>query len=148
MQKQNDQFSDITQVIRDALGARLAPSAVTFMDILADDILFEFPYAPPNGVKSVKGKTELAEYLSKIDGTISVESMTLERCILEDSTNSAVLEISCRGFNPQTGHRYDQRYVSVLTLSDGHIAIYRDYWNPLVIITSAKGEAALNEFLS
>ena len=35
-----------------------------------------------------------------------------------------------------TGAAYDMSYVVVLTLVDGKMAVYRDYWNPLTVLDS------------
>ena len=147
MQDKFDYAPDVSKILRSALGTRLDPSANTFMDFMADDILFEFPYAPPNGIASLRGKANLANYMEDVVKTVSVESMSLERCIIEDSTNSAVLEFTSRGVNPQTGYRFEQHYIIVLTFSNGYITVYRDYWNPLAILAMQKGEAAINKLL-
>jgi ketosteroid isomerase-like protein len=41
-----------------------------------------------------------------------------------------------------TGAPYNQLYISVVTLRDGRIAHYRDYWNPLVVLTALGGTEA------
>jgi ketosteroid isomerase-like protein len=43
----------------------------------------------------------------------------------------AIIEMTMTGTVTATGAPYEQSYVSVLTVRDGLIARYRDYWNPL-----------------
>jgi ketosteroid isomerase-like protein len=43
----------------------------------------------------------------------------------------------------RTGVAYDQTYISVVTLRDGRIARYKDYWNPLVALAALGGAEAL-----
>lgn len=44
-----------------------------------------------------------------------------------------ILEFNCTGRGAKTGLPYNQRYISVITLKDGHITRYLDYWNPLIL---------------
>jgi ketosteroid isomerase-like protein len=53
-----------------------------------------------------------------------------------------IFEFSCSGEGVATGAPYNQLYVSVVTLRDGRIAHYRDYWNPLVVLTALGGTEA------
>ena len=43
----------------------------------------------------------------------------------------AVFEMTAAGTIKDTGGPYEMSYVVVLTVRDGRIAHYRDYWNPL-----------------
>lgn len=47
MTNQPDQFSSFSSLLRAALDDLLVPDAETFLDMVADDIVMEFPYAPP-----------------------------------------------------------------------------------------------------
>jgi ketosteroid isomerase-like protein len=42
-----------------------------------------------------------------------------------------VAEIDATGFVVATGRPYELRYIAVLTIREGLIVSYRDYWNPL-----------------
>jgi uncharacterized protein len=45
----------------------------------------------------------------------------------------AIIEMTMTGTVTATGAPYEQSYVVVLTVRDGLIARYRDYWNPLKV---------------
>ncbi|WP_329258475.1 nuclear transport factor 2 family protein [Actinoallomurus sp. NBC_01490] len=34
----------------------------------------------------------------------------------------------------QTGDPFDMTYIAVVTVEDGRITFYRDYWNPLAVL--------------
>ncbi|TYC52976.1 hypothetical protein FMN50_15435 [Rhodobacterales bacterium] len=57
-------------------------------------------------------------------------------------TEDVVFEFSCQGQGIETGKPYDQDYISVVTLRDGRVCHYRDYWNPLVALHALGGAEA------
>ncbi|MGX9272762.1 nuclear transport factor 2 family protein [Pantoea ananatis] len=136
MTLKTDYFPELTTLVRQALYQHLRPETPTLLSMMSDDILFEFPYALPGSVPSIKGKSALAAHLAQIAGLISLESMTLHNTVIDPYAKRAVLEISCRGIAPETGNRYDQQYVCVLTLQDGLISHWHDYWNPLIVLNA------------
>ncbi|WP_432454883.1 MULTISPECIES: nuclear transport factor 2 family protein [unclassified Agarivorans] len=148
MANSSDGFSSLSALLREGLGEALAPNAETLLDMLSEDILFEFPYALPDGIHSVEGKTAFTAYLQKVAGLLTVESMSLHRSILSTDGQNAVLEFSCKGHADNENARYDQDYVSVIDLKDGLISRYRDYWNPLVVMNAFGGAAQINKMLS
>jgi ketosteroid isomerase-like protein len=44
-----------------------------------------------------------------------------------------VTEFTASGVVVATGRPYQLRYIAVLTIRDGRIMHYRDYWNPLAV---------------
>ncbi|MBM3605557.1 MAG: nuclear transport factor 2 family protein, partial [Alphaproteobacteria bacterium] len=56
-----DNFSDL---LRAALGERLAP-ADTMLDMFAEDVIFEFPFAPEGLPKRLDGAAALVAHLQK-----------------------------------------------------------------------------------
>lgn len=140
-------LSSLYEVLRLALGDNLSDTAENFIDLFAEDILFEFPYAPPESVQAIHGKAELANYLPKVGKLISVQSMSLNRVILSDDKKSAVLEFTCKGVGTETGVRYDQTYISVIDIKNKLISRYRDYWNPLIVLSATGGLESMAETL-
>lgn len=140
-------FTSLSALLRQGLGDALASNAETLLDMLSEDILFEFPYALAEGVHSVEGKTAFTAYLQKVAGVLTIESMSLHRSIVSADGQNAVLEFSCTGHAEKESNRYDQDYVSVIDLKDGLICRYRDYWNPLTVINAFGGTAQVNKAL-
>lgn len=131
-----DNFSDL---LRAALGDRLAP-ADTILDLFADDVIFEFPFAPEGLPKRLDGVAALASHLQKLGPLIAFGPMKLGNVYA--SADAVIFEFSCTGQGVHTGAPYDQDYISVVTLQDGRILRYRDYWNPLVALTALGGSDA------
>ena len=57
-----------------------------------------------------------------------------------------VMEFEGTGRGARTGRAYHQRYISVFTVRGGRITVYRDYWNPLVVLRSV-GEGPVADAL-
>lgn len=139
----SDSFPELTSLVRQALGDVLTADTSTLLSMMTDDILFEFPYALPDGITKLDSKAALAAYLPLIAAMISIEVMSLDNVIIDASGERAMLEISCRGTATRTGLRYDQHYVCVLTLREGHICRWRDYWDPMVVLKAMGGNLTL-----
>jgi hypothetical protein len=59
-------FSPFVQMLRDALGDWLAPDAMTFADMFAQDAVFEFPFAPPGMARRARGRLEIDLHLASL----------------------------------------------------------------------------------
>lgn len=127
-----------TDILRAALGSRLAPGAARFVDMFAEDGVFEFPYAPPGGVRRLQGREAIAEYVGKL--TIHLDHVSEPTVRPVAGGDAVVLEFECRGRNATNGAVYEQRYVSVIEMRGGRIALYRDYWNPLPVMAALGGQ--------
>ncbi|HEX6449108.1 MAG TPA: nuclear transport factor 2 family protein [Trebonia sp.] len=99
--------------------------------LCADDVVFEFPFAPPGWPGKVEGKRALGEYLAAIPAGVAFDKFDLET---HQTVNPdvAVIEMTATGRVKDTSEPYEMSYVVVLTVRDGLIVRYRDYyWNPL-----------------
>lgn len=138
----NDSFASFSAMLRQALGDRLAPAAASFVEMMAEDGVMEFPFAPPGQVRRLAGRAAVARHLASLAGLIEFEAMI--DLVVHDTRDEGVvvLEFGCKGRGVQTGAPYDQRYVSIITVRDGHIVRYLDYWDPLVVLRALPGADA------
>jgi uncharacterized protein len=140
----SDKFDSFYDLLRAALGDRLDP-ADSLLGLFADDVVFEFPYAPDGLPRRLDGTAALAAHLEALGPLLSFGPMELGNVHADGAT--VIFEFSCSGEGVATGAPYNQAYISVVTLRDGRIARYRDYWNPLVVLTALGGtEAAAAAF--
>jgi uncharacterized protein len=133
-----DTVQSFSAMLRETLGDRLAPGAETFVQMFAEDGVMEFPYALPDA-KHLEGRQALAAhlgYLARIVELLNVSDVTLHET---SDPKVVILEFASSGRAVATGEPFEQRYVSVIRLRDGHIAHYRDYWNPLAILRTMRG---------
>jgi len=99
-------------------------------DLLAEDAVMEFPFAPPSRPRRVEGKSNIMKYLQAIQGNITVTSFSdveIHRMIDPDCV---VVEMTGHGTVLATGAAYDRRYIDVFRTKNGRIQLFRDYWNP------------------
>ncbi|MFC0531564.1 nuclear transport factor 2 family protein [Phytohabitans kaempferiae] len=123
-----------TEIFRSALASLRSGDVTGWVDLCAEDVVFEFPYAPAGRPQRLEGKKAVASYLSVLPGSIEVTKepqVTVHQTV---DPNKAIIEMQIEGRVTATGAPYDQSYVVVLTVADGLITLYRDYWNPLVVI--------------
>lgn len=137
-------FDSFSELLRSALDENLGPGKEV-SELFAEDIVFEFPYAPKGMSRRLSGKAALMNHLGRISPLLEFGELTLQR--VHPSGETFVLEFSCEGTGVQTGAPYHQQYISVVTLSNGRIARYVDYWNPLVLLSALGGaEAVVSAF--
>jgi ketosteroid isomerase-like protein len=133
-----DTVPSFSAMLRETLGDRLTPHAPTFVEMFAEDGVMEFPYALPDA-KRLEGRQALAAhlvYLARIVELLDVSDVTRHET---SDPEVFILEFASFGRAVATGESFEQRYVSVIRLRDGHIAHYRDYWNPLAILRTMRG---------
>jgi len=135
----NGKFDSFSGLLRGALGDRLK-AGPQVLDLFTEDVVFEFPYAPEGLPRRLDGIPALADHLARIGPMLELGEFALHAVHLADET--VVLEFSCQGQGVATGLPYHQDYISVVTLHEGRIARYRDYWNPLVALHALGGAEA------
>jgi uncharacterized protein len=104
-----------------------------WLDRCRDDVVLEFPYAPPGRPSRVEGKHAVGEYLRAMPGQIAFERITDLVVHQTVDPDTAIIEWSAAGHVKATGAPYAMAYVVVLTLVDGLMAVYRDYWSPATL---------------
>lgn len=130
-------------MLRRVLGERLAPELTTFPDMFAADGVLEYPYAPPGLRTPLVGRDAIVANFQIIRKLLRVDTVT-DVVVHETADPQLVmLEFAGHGEGLITGEPYEQRYVSVIRLREGYIVHYKDYWNPLALLRTLKGEEIL-----
>lgn len=137
-----DRVQDFVAMLRAALGERLRADASSFIDMLADDAVMEFPFAPAGLPTRLKGRDAVADHLKRLAGLISFDRIG-PAIVRATTPDVAVLEFTGSGRGLKTGAAYEQRYISVVETRDGRITRYSDYWDPLAVVRAMLGDAAL-----
>jgi len=97
------------------------------------DIVLEFPFAPAGLPRRVEGKTAVAEYLHATPGQVHFDEVRVLHTHQALDPETAVVEWTATGHVKATGEPYEMSYAVVITLVDGLMAVYREYWNPLIV---------------
>ena len=105
-----------------------------------DDVVFEFPFAPDGRPKRLEGQQAVGEYLDAIGSGAVLERLTNLEIHQTVDPDVAVIEFSVMGRVRDTGSPFERSYVVVLTVRDGLVVRYRDYWNPLASLRTGSGK--------
>jgi uncharacterized protein len=134
-----DTVLSFSGMLRGALGESIAADASTFVEMFAVDGIMEFPFAPTGGTTRLDGRAAVAEYLQSVASELAFDRMSNPTVHRTSDPRVVVLEFMAFGRGLKTGEPYEQTYISVIEVRDGHIVRYRDYWNPLVLLRATGG---------
>ncbi|MCD9594586.1 nuclear transport factor 2 family protein [Streptomyces sp. 8ZJF_21] len=104
-----------------------------FADLWAVDGTMEFPFAPPGRPRLLEGREAVREYLRDYTDHIDLRTVTHEVVHLTEDPAVLIVEFSVDAVAVGTGRPLHPTYIAVITVRDGEIASYRDYWNPLML---------------
>jgi ketosteroid isomerase-like protein len=107
-----------------------------FFNLLADDVVFDFIITVPDYPRHVVGRDNLIELYRGYGSTFFLDRCDDLRVHRSDATSSVVLEYASQGRVVATGHPYSNSYVSVITLKDRKVSHWRDYLDPLRVLTA------------
>jgi ketosteroid isomerase-like protein len=108
-----------------------------WVDMFHDDGVMEFPFAPPGYPARLDGKAAIADYMRTYPDHLSIEGV-IRRGVYHCG-NVIVVEFACDATAVASGNTFRMDYVGLLTVVDGKLKLYRDYWNPLVAIRAMGG---------
>ena len=136
---ETDSTESFPAMLRRVLGNRLRPDAETFPDMFAEDGILEYPFAPPGLNTPIAGRDAIVANFKRIRKVLRIDSVADVTEIAVSDPNMVVLEFSGRGEGVLTREVYKQRYISVLSMRDGNIVLYKDYWNPIALLQAING---------
>ncbi|MCE7010249.1 nuclear transport factor 2 family protein [Kibdelosporangium philippinense] len=105
-----------------------------FFDLLADDIVTEFVVTVPSYPRRVEGRDALAELYRPYGDTMQLESAGDLAVHYDREASVVVLEYSVQGHVVETNRPYTNRFVSVITVTDGKVTHWRDYLDSYAVM--------------
>lgn len=117
-------------VYRKSVEYLLAEDIPGWVGLWDESGVMEFPFAPPGAPGRLDGRAAVAEYMKGYPELLRPTAVEEVLHRTEDP-EVIVVEMRAEGQVVATGQPYDMSYVAVLTVRDGRIVHYRDYWNPL-----------------
>lgn len=138
-------------VVRHLLDLLLRAENRRDMDPIADlwavDGTAEFPFAVGDAPTRLDGREAVREYLAPYPEIYDVTDVT-DLVIHHTADRSTVIvEFGSYGRTVATGDPYEMRYVAIVTVRDGAITSYRDYWSPVQVARASGNLAGLVEAL-
>ncbi len=101
--------------------------------LLAEDAVFEMPYAPEGFERRIVGRDEIIAFVETIPAIIDAENLhdvRLETLIAEYKSDMVI--------KPH-GVPYRNEYVSRFTVRDGRIARFAEYYDPIRLVIALGG---------
>lgn len=100
--------------------------------LIADDLLWELPYAPAIGHPArLSGREEVVRHVTWFLGAVeNFRFFDLKLYALADP-EAAVAEVKAEGLIKPTGRIYRQEYVFFLRAAGGKITFLREYFDPV-----------------
>ena len=100
-----------------------------FWDAVADDAVFEFLYRFPDWPERIEGR---AAYMTALEG-YGMQLQGANGLVVHFTRDPrvVVLEYEVRGTVRSTGKAYDNRFCSIVAISDRKIVHWRDYMDSL-----------------
>jgi uncharacterized protein len=100
--------------------------------LIADDLLWELPYAPAIGHPArLSGREEVVRHISWFLGAVEKFHFFDVRVHAFADPEAAVAEFKAEGLIKPTGRLYLQEYVLFLRAAGGKIAFLREYFDPV-----------------
>jgi uncharacterized protein len=96
--------------------------------------------AVPDYSRQVVGRDNLIELYRGYGSTFFMDRCHDLRVHRSEATSTVVLEYESQGKVVATGGPYSNRYISVITLTDRKISHWRDYLDPLRVITALNAQ--------
>ncbi len=110
----------------------LAADPAQWQTLIADDLVWELPYAPALGHPArLSGREEVMRHVTWFLGAVEdFRFFDLTVSAFADP-DAAVAEVKAEGRIKSTGRIYRQEYVLFLRAAGGKIAFLREYFNPV-----------------
>ncbi|MHA6627416.1 nuclear transport factor 2 family protein [Pseudonocardia sichuanensis] len=134
------------EVVERALDLLLAHDMAGFAGLWAVDGTLEFPFASEGYPQRIDGRAAVTEYMRGYTDHIAPRVITSQTVHQSVDPEVVVVEFEVEGTAVRSGRPYHMRYVSVITVRDGEIVGYRDYWSPLAAAEALGGGNELSEF--
>ncbi|MFG1925409.1 nuclear transport factor 2 family protein [Cryptosporangium sp. NPDC048952] len=126
------------EVVERMLAAGRAMDVDAFVELMAPDGYLEWPYRPPNAPSRLQGREEIRRFLEQA-ATALVTFDEFRNVVVHETTDPEVIivEYDAHGSVVATGAPFHQTVIAVFRVVDGHVAVYRDYINPLPLMEAS-----------
>jgi ketosteroid isomerase-like protein len=118
---------------RHSLRLLLDKDIAGWVGLWAEDGVMEFPFAPDGWPGRLDGREAIAAYMRHYPDHIDLRDFPALR--IHQTTDPQIIVVEMRGVGRlvETGSPFDMTYIAVVTVQEGRITSYRDYWNPLAV---------------
>ncbi|MBE9112665.1 nuclear transport factor 2 family protein [Nodosilinea sp. LEGE 07298] len=127
------------QLLKRSLDTFLAKDIKGWAELCDENVVFEFPFAPDVATRKLVGRAAIYEYLKNYPSVIDVQRTPTLKINSTDDPNMAIAEWSVSGRVISNGNPYEMSYATFVTVKNGLIVNYREYWDPMVFMAALSG---------
>ncbi|MFD7233251.1 nuclear transport factor 2 family protein [Streptomyces sp. NPDC059881] len=121
------------ELYRHGLRLLLEKDIPAWLELWDEDGVLEFPFAPAGWPRRLEGKQAVADYMRHYPDHIDLHDFPHVEIHQTTTPETVVVEMRGVGRLVETGRPFDMTYIAVVTVENGRITSYRDYWNPLAV---------------
>ncbi|MDN0201177.1 nuclear transport factor 2 family protein [Streptomyces sp. S.PNR 29] len=118
---------------RHSLRLLLDKDIPAWVDLWDDDGVFEFPFAPEGWPRRLEGKAAVSDYMRGYPDHIELHDFPDLKIHQTGDPGTIVVEMRGVGRLVRSQDPFDMTYIAVVSVANGRITHYRDYWNPLAL---------------
>jgi uncharacterized protein len=112
----------------------------TKRELLADDAIFEMPYAPEGFERRITGRDNIIAFVETVPAIIDAENLhDVRLATLYADPGEIVAEYRSDMVIKPTNAPYRNEYVSRFTVRDGRITRFAEYYDPIRLVVALGG---------
>ncbi|MGW7104087.1 nuclear transport factor 2 family protein [Streptomyces sp. NPDC054838] len=127
------------ELYRHSLRLLLEKDIAGWVELWHEDGVLEFPFAPRGWPERLAGKSAVGAYMRHYPDHVDLHEFP--DVTVHQTTDPETIVVEMRGVGRlvETGGPFDMTYIAVVTVKEGLITSYRDYWNPLAVALPGAG---------
>jgi uncharacterized protein len=122
------------QLLKRSLDTFLAKDIKGWAALCDENVVVEFPFAPDPASRKMFGRKAVYEYLKNYPSVIDLKSTPTMIIRATDDPELAIAEWSVSGHVIPNGNAYEMSYATFVTVKNGLIVNYREYWDPMTFL--------------
>jgi ketosteroid isomerase-like protein len=112
----------------------------TQRELLAENAVFEMPYAPDGFERKIAGRDDILAFLETIPALVDAENLhDVRLATYHSDPGEIVAEYRSDMILKPTNAAYRNEYIGRFTVRDGHITRFAEYYDPVRLIVALGG---------
>ena len=122
-----------------SLDTFLAKDMKGWADLCDENVVVELPFSPDPAGRKIVGRAAIYAFLKDYPKAIDIKSLPTLKIYATEDPNVAIAEWSVSGRVISNGNPYELSYATVVTVRNGLIVNYREYFNPQAFMAAMSG---------
>jgi uncharacterized protein len=127
------------QVLKRAMDLFLAKDMKGWSELCDENAVVELPFSPDPAGRKIVGRAAIYAYLKDYPKAIDIKSLPTLKIHATEDPQVAIAEWSVSGRVISNGNPYELSYATVVTVRNGLIVNYREYFNPQAFLAAMAG---------